>query len=90
MQRPIFSAMETEDQFEFYVCIRWADGAERRVSRFAQRQTAERWIEAEAENWLGQRLGQPDLPLVEKRSPSIMSANPEVEDRARDALALAA
>ena len=65
--------METQDQLEFYVCIRWADGAEHRVSRFAQRQSAERWIKSEGENWLLQRLGRPDFPRVEKLSPSIMA-----------------
>jgi hypothetical protein len=87
MQRPIFSAVEAQDRPEFYVLIRWADGAERRVNHFAQREDAERWIVAQAENWLRQRLGQAGFPRIEKMSPSIM---PEVEDRARNALALAA
>ena len=90
MQRPVFSAEEAQDRPEFYVLIRWADGVERRVSRFARREDAQRWIVAQSENWLGQRLGQPGFPEAGDSSPSIASAKSVVEDRARGALALAA
>jgi hypothetical protein len=90
MPRLIFSAMEAQDRPEFYVLIRWADGAERRVNHFARREDAERWIVAEAENWLRQRLGRPGFPPVADGSSGIVSVNLEVEDRTRVALALAA
>jgi len=90
MQRPIFSTVEAQGRPEFYVLIRWADGVERRVNHFARRKDAQRWIAAQAENWLRQRLGQPGFPQAVDSSPSIMSANSVVEDRARAASALAA
>ena len=90
MQRPIFSAVEAEDGPEFYVLIRWADGVENRVNHFARREDAQRWIVAQGENWLQQRLGQPRFPQAVVSAPSIMSANSVVEDRARAALTLAA
>jgi hypothetical protein len=90
MQRPIFSAVEAQDRPEFYVLIRWTDGVERRVNYFARREDAQRWIAAQAENWLRQRLGRPGFPQALESSPSIMSANSVVEDGARAALALAA
>jgi hypothetical protein len=85
MQCPIFSAVEAQDRPEFNPLIRWADGVERRVNHFARREDAERWIVAQAESWLRQRLGQPGFPPAVGRSPSIMSAKPVVEDRARAA-----
>ena len=90
MQRPMFSAMEAQDRPEFYVVIRWAGRFERRVNRFVRREDAERWIAAEGENWLRQRLGQRGFPQTGDTSPSTMSANSDVGDRARAALTLAA
>jgi hypothetical protein len=90
MQRPIFSAVEAQDRPEFYVLIRWADGAERRVNYFARREDAQRWIAAQAENWLRQRLGQPGFPQPADSTPSVAFAKSVVEDRRRAALALAA
>ena len=90
MQRPIFSTLEAQNGLEFCVLIRWADGAERFVRHFAQRQTAERWIANESENWLQQRLGQRDLPHAPGAPTSIASAAPEREDREQTMLALAA
>ena len=90
MQRPIFSTLEAQNGLEFCVLIRWADGAERFVRHFAQRQTAERWIANESENWLRQRFGQQDLPRALGAPTSIASAAPEPESRAQMMLALAA
>ena len=90
MQRPIFSVVEARDRPEFYVLIRWAGGGERRIDRFACQEDAQRWIVAQAENWLRQRLGRPGFPRAMDGSPSIAPASSPVEDRAQAALRLAA
>ena len=62
MGRPVFSVEVTNERLEFNVLIRWENGVEHRVRHFGSAQDAQKWIKAEAENWLRMRHGTPDFP----------------------------
>jgi hypothetical protein len=47
--KPAFVVCSARDGMEYYVLVIWPDGAEDRISRFQNREDAERWIERESE-----------------------------------------
>jgi hypothetical protein len=49
---PTFSADQTADRLEFFVLIRWPNGAEARINHFGNWQDAQGWILRESANWL--------------------------------------
>jgi len=65
MDHPAFSVEVTNERLEFNVLIRWENGVEHRVRHFGSAQDAQRWIKAEAENWLRMRHGTSDFPQIE-------------------------